>query len=82
MEETLTFSEALELIKEGRRLARKGWNGKGMFIYHVGDWNFAERAVPEHYHSDPFIAMKTASETVVPWLASQSDILADDWMIA
>ena len=77
----MSFGHAIAAMKLGHKVARTGWNGKGMFLYLVGDWNFSERAVPVHYPSDPFIAMKTAADTVVPWLASQTDMLADDWTI-
>jgi hypothetical protein len=81
----MNFSEALNLIKKGKKLQRKNWNGKDMWItvcysYTVHDvpfnidWN-AERKML------PFIIMKTVDNNIVPWLASQTDILAEDWIL-
>jgi hypothetical protein len=85
----LNFGQALEALKVGQRVAREGWNGKGMFLYHVpanaypaqtdiakAFWG-ADSKVPY----GAYIAMKTAQENVVPWLASQTDVLADDWQV-
>ena len=65
------FGQAIQFMKAGHRVARLGWNGKGMYVYLVPG---AEKFLP-------YIAMKTAQDTVVPWLASQSDMLADDWIV-
>lgn len=74
----MSFGLAIEALKKGERVARAGWNGKGMWLYRVnGNSNFS--AVT--YEHLPFIAMKTADNKVVPWLASQTDMLADDWQI-
>lgn len=79
-----TFSCALEDIKEGKRRCRAGWNGKGMFIFLVKDWDFRvfghnSKSSPNENPTLPFIAMATVDGSVVPWLASQTDILATDW---
>ena len=66
------FSEALHNIKIGKRLARSGWNGKGMWIYLV---------VPHDEFNAPYIMMKAADGWHVPWLASQTDLLAVDWEV-
>jgi hypothetical protein len=85
--EHLSFSHALELLKEGRPVTRCGWNGKNMFIYLVpGNEYPAQTEIAKNYFGErvpygPYIAMKTAQEVVVPWLASQSDMLSGDWMI-
>lgn len=84
----LTFSEALVLLKQGKRVEREGWNGKGMFLFLVPGSHFkVNRApllgiYPEGTGIDyrPHIDMKTAQGDVVPWVASQSDLLADDWL--
>ncbi len=71
----LAFSHALdELIIYGARIARSGWNGKGMWI---------ALQVPDAHSkmSLPYIYMSTATGDLVPWLASQTDILANDWMV-
>ena len=88
MPETFDFSEALLRLKEGAKIARAGWNGKGMFLFLVPGSHFkVNRApllgiYPEGTEIDycPHVDMKTADGKVVPWLASQTDLLADDWM--
>lgn len=87
----LGFSEALVALKAGQKIARSGWNGKGMFLYYVPenkypaarntlntlDGLFEDNLVP--YAA--YIAMKTAQDNVIPWLASQTDVLAEDWCV-
>ena len=83
----MNFSEALERIKEGHRVQRAGWNGKGMFIFLVPGSNFIVNREPllsimgegAEVTYCPHIDMKTADGKVVPWPASQTDIMADDW---
>lgn len=85
----LNFSQALHLIKTGRRVARQGWNGKGMFLFLVPGSTFKVNRPPLlgiypegteiNYHAH--IDMKTADGTIVPWLASQSDLLGEDWVL-
>lgn len=84
----LSFSEALVALKAGRRIARSDWNGKGMFLFliHGNDratlsrpaWTYTDGA-QDNYPNASFIAMKTADDKVTPWLASQADMLAEDW---
>lgn len=84
----MTFGEALEDLKDGHRVARVGWNGKGMFLFLVPGSTFnVDRApllgiYPEgtkiQYHAH--IDMKTAQGYIVPWLASQADLLSEDWV--
>lgn len=83
----ITFSEALEALKRGKKVARRGWNGKGMFVFLVPGSTFKVNRAPLlgiypegteiNYHAH--IDMKTANNQIVPWLASQTDILANDW---
>ena len=83
----LTFSVALYELQEGFKLQRAGWNGKGMYLYYVPAQSYpavTEIARAEFGEMVPYgayIAMKTAQNNVVPWLASQTDILANDWQI-
>lgn len=88
---TMSFGSALTLLKDGYRVARKGWNGKGMFLYYVPA-NKYPASRNEHgtmigvFEDDmipygAYIAMKTAQNNVMPWLASQTDVLAEDWCI-
>lgn len=70
----MDFGEALHVLKRGMRVSRSGWNGKGMWL---------ELQVPDAHSkmSLPYIYMKTADDKLVPWLASQTDVLAEDWQI-
>lgn len=84
------FSQALEALKAGNRVCRAGWNGKGMFIFLVQGSTFKVNRAPLNqfypegtdinYHAH--VDMKTADGMIVPWLCSQTDMLAEDWMIA
>ncbi len=65
----MRFGEAIEAMKNSQGVTRKGWNGKGMRLY---------IAVFEHYA--PCVVMVTATGVHQPgWLASQADMLAEDW---
>ena len=81
--ENLNFSQALEKLKKGQKICRTGWNGKGMFLCFVGakDYNINAKVHKNSVYLAPWIAMKTADGKLVPWVASQTDILADDWQI-
>jgi hypothetical protein len=84
------FGDAISALKAGKRVCREGWNGKGMFLFLVPGSNFVVNRPPllgiypegttVAYHAH--IDMKTAQGYVVPWLASQADMLSNDWMIA
>lgn len=70
------FSEALRLLKAGHRVARAGWNGKSMWLQLVRD----EPAPPgSPFQRRAFIEMKDASDCLVPWVPSQTDLIAVDW---
>lgn len=79
------FGEAIKALKSGNRVARAVWNGKGMWLRLVQgtEWGLPLLAFPEvlNHRLAPFILMKTADNQLVPWLASQTDILADDWVV-
>lgn len=87
--QSLTFGDAVHFLKAGLRVTRDGWNGKGMFLFLVPGSHFTVNRAPllgiypEGTGIDyrAHIDMKTAQGDVVPWVASQSDILADDWTI-
>lgn len=74
-----TFGGALEALKEGRRVMRSGWNGKGMWIFLVRNWTSLPLSDSGDSPTLSFIAMSTVDGSIVPWLASQTDILAEDW---
>lgn len=78
----MNFGEAIHELKAGRKVARKGWNGRGIFI---------ELQVPDTHSkmTSPYIFIDTtglqtdneaAPKSLVPWLASQTDMLAEDWV--
>lgn len=93
----MNFGEALEKLKEGKKVARKGWNGKNMFVYlvkgqsveasnltgeaakHVG---YAQESPYSEVKINAHIDMKAADDSiVVGWLASQTDMVAEDWEV-
>lgn len=90
---TLSFSVALHLLKLNKRVARVGWNGKGMWLclspggmvpfekfWAPHNREFAEHQPNKEAEVLPYITMKTADNKIVPWLASQTDVLAEDWV--
>ena len=78
----LNFGHALEALKSGLRVQRAGWNDKGMWLALVNAENYTVDAVRSGSHSVlPFTGMKTADDHFVPWLVSQTDVLAEDWSI-
>ncbi|EMB3086319.1 TPA: DUF2829 domain-containing protein [Klebsiella pneumoniae] len=78
----LSFGLAIEALKQGKKVARDGWNGKGMWLKLVPA-DIADKVAFEYEALDgaPWIGMKTADDKFVPWLASQTDVLAEDWQI-
>jgi hypothetical protein len=95
MIENQTFGQAIEALKEGKRVARQGWNGKGMWLaLSVGTpqlpsdkfWNPHNRRFAEENGGTAevlsVITMKTADDKILMgWLASQTDMLSEDWCI-
>lgn len=80
----LDFSSALNWLKAGKRVQRAGWNGKGMFLLLVASdaWNFeCDVDGVDGLEASAFICMKTADDKLVPWFASQTDLLAADWQV-
>lgn len=85
----MDFGSAIKGLKGGFKVSRAGWNGKGMYLYLVPANRYppttdAGRAIAEEQDDGlvpyrPYVAMVTVDGDVVPWLASQSDVLADDW---
>lgn len=75
----LTFGEALAHIKAGERVYREGWNGKGMWLRLIA---FTEVDTASGLTMAPCIGMRTAQGHMQPgWLASQADMLAEDWHV-
>lgn len=85
----MDFGAALASLKLGMRVARSGWNGKNMYLYLVNSSEFEvnrkpllqilEEGTVVKYRAH--IDMRTAQGDFVPWVASQSDLLADDWFV-
>ena len=84
----MTFGLAIEAMKAGKRVARAGWNGKGMWLFLIQGSNdiaklhgygFGEMMGEPTFRDAIF--MKTVDNQLVPWTASQTDMLADDWQI-
>jgi hypothetical protein len=86
----MNFGQAIESLKEGKKVARQGWNGKGMWIALMPalylDKGVINARTQKHIgidadlDSQPYLVMWTASQQWQPgWLASQADILAEDW---
>jgi hypothetical protein len=86
----MNFGEALKHLKFGKKLARTGWNGKGMYLIYVpGSKNikptegspYAKAGLTE-LDINPHVDMMTANGSMQPgWLASQTEMLAEDWEI-
>ena len=70
---------AVKQMRFARRVCRgEGWNGRGMYLYLVHpDYDPSSPLTPQ-----PYVAMKTAQDMIVPWICSQSDLLATDWQLA
>lgn len=85
MKNGMNFGLAIEALKRGEKVARKGWNGKGMYLFLISGDDLTdalcevEDGVPPCESS---VCMKTAQNTfVIGWLASQTDMLAEDWLL-
>lgn len=78
---------AVKQMQNGSKVARAGWNGKAMFLYYVPEGQYPARTdvAKKEWGEDglvpyqSYIAMKTVQGSVVPWLCSQTDLLATDW---
>ena len=88
----LNFGEAIEALKQGKKVAREGWNGKGMYIVLMEGYpSILANDITREKHNllegamvtvNPYLVMKTATGELQPgWIASQSDILSNDWQI-
>lgn len=85
----MKFGEAIEAAKAGKKVAREGWNGQGMFAYVVPAASYPAQtgAAKGHFGENALVpyraywALKTAQEDVATWAPSGSDSLAEDWVI-
>ena len=74
----MDFGDALRNLKAGTKVARKGWNGKGLYITLIPAGN----AMHQGYDMQDCLGMKTVKNEMQPgWLASQTDLLANDWSV-
>ena len=89
MDQTMGIGGAVTMLERGRKVARMGWNGKGMYLFLAdgmppkksGAAFSVTASAPEPLPIDPAICMRTAQGTIQPgWLASQADLLAKDWI--
>lgn len=82
----MNFGQAIEALKQGKKVVRDGWNGKGMYLFILHGGVSGNEVHNQHPFLDQkikvldSICMKTAQNTIaVGWLASQADMLAEDW---
>lgn len=89
----MDFGQALIALKSGSKVTRDGWNGRGMFVVHQAGYpdgiainkNTAEATgIPQGTVCSfrPYLMMRTVDGEFVPWVASQTDLLAEDWTAA
>lgn len=86
----MNFGLALEALKVGKKVARDGWNGKGMFVYLVpADHYPARTGIAKEFFGEnamvpygAYLALKNSNNTINTWVPSISDTLAEDWQIA
>jgi hypothetical protein len=75
----MTFSQALTALKGGKKVARIGWNGKGMWLEMQRPDENSKMTLPYIYIEYPVGHLAYPNGCRVPWLASQTDLLAEDW---
>lgn len=76
----LTFGDAVHFLKQGKRVARHGWNGKGMWLEIQRPDAHSKMTLPYLYLNYPNDSANTPGARV-PWLASQTDVLCEDWVV-
>lgn len=77
---TFDFGHAISLLKAGNKVQRTGWNGKGLWLELQVPDAYSKMTLPYIFMSYPTDAQNTPGARV-PWLASQTDMLADDWRV-
>jgi hypothetical protein len=85
----LTFGLAIEAMKKGAKVARTGWNGKGLFAYYVPPASYPVQtgAAKSHFGEgslvpyNAYFAIKNVDDSVNTWVPSINDCLSDDWMV-
>lgn len=76
----MDFGKAIEALKAGKKVCREGWNGKGLWLELQTPDEHSKMTLPYTYLNYPPDAVNTPGARV-PWLASQTDMLAEDWTI-
>lgn len=88
---TFGFGDAIRYLKRGLKVARKGWNGKGIYLEMYSPEVDLETIEAFNYMTHPFVYINTtglqtenpyAQKNKVPWIPSQTDMLAEDWVFA
>ena len=79
--QAMTFGDALAKLKQGAAVTRSGWNGKGLWLELQRPDAHSKMTLPYIFMSYPADALNTPGARV-PWLASQTDLLAEDWAVA
>jgi hypothetical protein len=79
----MNFGDAIQAMKDGERVARQGWNGKGIFIELQNPDENSKMTSPYIYIDTTGLQTENAQapKSTVPWLASQTDMLSDDWCV-
>jgi hypothetical protein len=85
--DAMTFGHALEMLKAGHAVARAGWNGRGMFVYHVPAARYpAQTGIAKRYWGEQetvpynaYFALKGVDGAVSTWVPSVTDCVAEDW---
>jgi len=79
----MNFGKAIEVLKNGKKVGRAGWNGKGIFIQLQRPDEFSKMTHPYIYIDTTGLQTDNpaAPKSRVPWLASQTDMLAEDWQV-
>lgn len=77
---TFSFGDAIKYLKRGLKVSRKGWNGKGMYLFLADGEDLTSYLSEGDFECASSVCMKTAQNTIcVGWLASQADMLSEDW---
>ena len=87
--QALNFGDAVHLLKEGKKLARAGWNGKGMFVFLVVGSTFNVSRAPllgifpegTQINYKPHIDIKNVDGSISTWVPSIGDVMAEDWIV-
>ena len=77
----MNFGEAITLLKAGHKLQRANWNGAGQWLYLIPESHWETTRGLEMLDGRPWIGIKTVDDKFMPWVASQSDMLSEDWRI-